>query len=191
MHVDWITSLQTWVVKKSCHGQTLINKCSISDYPSNFEQNLSKVVKVKCMMTSLWRLWRHLCSVEYWKLLKTVCIEIDAASSSFIWSYSNLAETFSTNTTFDWKSWIWINRCFSWFDYVINIMPAFLTNTVSFSAIFQKFYFSDTYYKKVWYSWNIYQNRKTCDTESINMWILSWRSLSFHSLFEYYVIMTS
>ena len=26
-----------WVAKKSCHGQTLINECSISDYPSNFE----------------------------------------------------------------------------------------------------------------------------------------------------------
>ena len=26
-----------WVAKKSCHGQTLIKECSISDYPSNFE----------------------------------------------------------------------------------------------------------------------------------------------------------
>ena len=25
------------VAKKSCHGQTLINECSISDYPYNFE----------------------------------------------------------------------------------------------------------------------------------------------------------
>ena len=24
-------------LKKSCHSQTLINECSISDYPSNFE----------------------------------------------------------------------------------------------------------------------------------------------------------
>ena len=31
-----VTSLQSWVAKKSCHGQTLINECSISDYPSNF-----------------------------------------------------------------------------------------------------------------------------------------------------------
>ena len=29
--------LQSWVAKKSCHCQTLINECSISDYPSNFE----------------------------------------------------------------------------------------------------------------------------------------------------------
>ena len=27
----------TWVAKKSCHGQTLKNECSISDYPSNSE----------------------------------------------------------------------------------------------------------------------------------------------------------
>ena len=26
-----------WVAKKSCHCQTLINECSIFDYPSNFE----------------------------------------------------------------------------------------------------------------------------------------------------------
>ena len=30
-------SLQSWVAKKSCHGQTLMNECSISDYPSKFE----------------------------------------------------------------------------------------------------------------------------------------------------------
>ena len=27
----------SWVAKKSCHGQNLINECSIFDYPSNFE----------------------------------------------------------------------------------------------------------------------------------------------------------
>ena len=32
-----VTSLQSWVGKKSCHGQTLTNECSVSDYPSNFE----------------------------------------------------------------------------------------------------------------------------------------------------------
>ena len=35
-----VTSPQSWVVhelKKSCHGQTLANECSIFDYPSNFE----------------------------------------------------------------------------------------------------------------------------------------------------------
>ena len=99
---------------------------------SSLRQNLSKAVKFKSIMTSLWRLWRHICSVEYRKLLKTVYIKIGAASSSFIWSYSNLAETFSTNTAFDWKSWIWINGYFSCSDDVINIMLAFLTNTVPF-----------------------------------------------------------
>ena len=29
-----VTSLQSWVAKKSCHGQTLINECSIFDYPT-------------------------------------------------------------------------------------------------------------------------------------------------------------
>ena len=37
LHVGRVTSLQSWVAKKSCHGQTLINECSIFDYPSNFE----------------------------------------------------------------------------------------------------------------------------------------------------------
>ena len=37
LHVGRVKSLQIWVAKKSCHGQTLINECSISDYPSNFE----------------------------------------------------------------------------------------------------------------------------------------------------------
>ena len=37
LHVGRVTSLQSWVAKKSCHGQTLINECSISNYPSNFE----------------------------------------------------------------------------------------------------------------------------------------------------------
>ena len=37
LHVGQFTSLQSWVAEKSCHGQTLINECSIFDYPSNFE----------------------------------------------------------------------------------------------------------------------------------------------------------
>ena len=37
LHVVRVTSLQSWVAKKSCHGQTIINECSISDYPSTFE----------------------------------------------------------------------------------------------------------------------------------------------------------
>ena len=40
---------------------------------------------------------------EYQKLLKTVYIQIGAASSSFIQSYSNLAETFNTNIALDQK----------------------------------------------------------------------------------------
>ena len=36
-HAGRVTSLQSWVAEKSCHGQTLINECSIFDYPSNFE----------------------------------------------------------------------------------------------------------------------------------------------------------
>ena len=37
LHVGLVISLQSWVAKKSCHGQTLINECSIFDYPSSFE----------------------------------------------------------------------------------------------------------------------------------------------------------
>ena len=37
LHVGRVTSLQSWVAKKSCHGQTLINEYYISDYPFNFE----------------------------------------------------------------------------------------------------------------------------------------------------------
>ena len=37
LHVGRVTSLQSWMAKKSCHGQTLINECSIFDYPSDFK----------------------------------------------------------------------------------------------------------------------------------------------------------
>ena len=37
LHVERATSLQSWVAKKSCNGQTLMNDCPISDYPSKFE----------------------------------------------------------------------------------------------------------------------------------------------------------
>ena len=37
LHVGQVASLRSWVAKKSCHSQTVINECSISDYPSNFE----------------------------------------------------------------------------------------------------------------------------------------------------------
>ena len=140
-------------------------------HDNSLRQNLSKTVKVKFIMTSLWRLWRHLCSVECPKLLKTVYIKIGAASSSFIWSYSNLAETFSTNTAFHWKSWIWINRCFSCSDDVINIMLAFLTNTVPFAGIFHKFCFFDTDYEKYAIVEISTKKKIICDTKSINMWI--------------------
>ena len=36
-HAGRVTSLQSWVATKSCHSQTVINECSISDCPSNFE----------------------------------------------------------------------------------------------------------------------------------------------------------
>ena len=37
LHVGRVTSLQSLVAEKSCDGQTLINQCSIFDYPSDFE----------------------------------------------------------------------------------------------------------------------------------------------------------
>ena len=37
LHVGRVTSLQSYVAKKSYHGQTLTNECSIFDYPFNFE----------------------------------------------------------------------------------------------------------------------------------------------------------
>ena len=45
LHVGRVTSLQSWVTNKPCHGQTLINECFISDYPSNFEgkSNINKI----------------------------------------------------------------------------------------------------------------------------------------------------
>ena len=46
LHVGRVTSLQSWVAKKSCHGQTLINECSIFDYPSSYYQLLLPTVKL-------------------------------------------------------------------------------------------------------------------------------------------------
>ena len=37
LHAGRVISLRSWVAKKSCHNQTLINECFISNYPSNFE----------------------------------------------------------------------------------------------------------------------------------------------------------
>ena len=36
LHVGRVASFQSWVAKESCHSQTFINECSISDYPSHF-----------------------------------------------------------------------------------------------------------------------------------------------------------
>ena len=33
LHLGLGTSLQSWMARKSCHSETLVNKCSISDYP--------------------------------------------------------------------------------------------------------------------------------------------------------------
>ena len=41
VYVGRVTSLQRWMAKKSCHGQTLIEEYSISDYPSNFKIEIS------------------------------------------------------------------------------------------------------------------------------------------------------
>ena len=45
LHIRRVTNLQSWVTNKSSHGQTLINDCFISDYPSNFEgkSNINKI----------------------------------------------------------------------------------------------------------------------------------------------------
>ena len=37
LHVGRVTSLRSWMAKKSCHGQTLKIECFISDCPANFE----------------------------------------------------------------------------------------------------------------------------------------------------------
>ena len=37
LHAGRVTSLESWVAKKLCHGQNFMNECSIFDYPSNFE----------------------------------------------------------------------------------------------------------------------------------------------------------
>ena len=64
LHVGRITNLQSRVAKKSCHGQTLINECSISDNPSNFEgyklipismRNISEVINKSS--TSAFNYW--------------------------------------------------------------------------------------------------------------------------------------
>ena len=161
-------------------------------HDSSLRQNLSKAEKVKSIMTSLWRLWCHLCYDEYRKLLKTFYIRVGAASSSFIWSYSNLAESFSTNTAFDWKSWIWINICFFCYWWCHQHNASFFDK---YSPIFQlslkNFAFLTRIMEKVCYIWNIYQKEN-----SLWHWIdkyvdLRWQSLSFSWFFEYNIIMTS
>ena len=87
------------------------------------------------------------------------------------------------------KSWIKNNRRFSCSDDVINLMLLFWQIWFHFRAIFQKFCFFDTLYKKLCHNWNINQKEN-----NLWHWIdkyadLSYRSLSFYWFFEYYVIM--
>ena len=46
LYVERVISLQSWVAKKSCHGQTLMNECSIFDYPSKLIFHSSIQIKV-------------------------------------------------------------------------------------------------------------------------------------------------
>ena len=41
--VGQVTSLQCWLAKKSCHGQTLINECYIFDYPCTYPWYITKI----------------------------------------------------------------------------------------------------------------------------------------------------
>ena len=111
-------------------------------HASTMPQNLSKTVKVKPIMTSLWRLWRHLCFLEYQKLMKTANIYIGAAFLSFIiafiQSYSNLAGAFNTSIALEQYSWIKNNRSFPSSDDVINLLMAFLANMIPFLSNLSK-----------------------------------------------------
>ena len=150
----------------------LLSNYHQSWHDSSLRQNLSKAEKVKSIM--VW-LWRHLCSDEYPKLLKTVYIRAGASSATFIWSYSNLAETFSTNTAFDWKCWIWINRCFPCSYDVINIIPAFWQINTRQSLIFQLPFKKFPFLKQIMKKYAMVEistiKKIICDIESINMWI--------------------
>ena len=72
LHVGRVTSLRSWVAKKSSHGQTLINECSISDYPSNFLflTTLDELVEI-FLKLSMETVQVHLI---IWTTLKTVLI---------------------------------------------------------------------------------------------------------------------
>ena len=43
LHVGRVRNLQSLVAKKSCYGQTLIDECSISDYPSKLSMRTVQV----------------------------------------------------------------------------------------------------------------------------------------------------
>ena len=49
LHVGRVTSLQSWVAKKSCHGQTLVNECFIFDYPIQLVQDKLAKLSVSSM----------------------------------------------------------------------------------------------------------------------------------------------
>ena len=65
-YVGRVTSLQSWVVKKSCHGQTLINECSISDYPSTDVNVVIEVSgeKLVSMFSEIYCVYRKLASLN-------------------------------------------------------------------------------------------------------------------------------
>ena len=63
-HVGRVTSLHIWVAKKSCHAQTLINECSISDYLSSLDmlrslgQSILRLRRYGCDTSKEESLWR-------------------------------------------------------------------------------------------------------------------------------------
>ena len=84
-----------------CNTGEVFHLHPLTPLPLKFVQNYfeersifcDKKIGIRALMTSL---WRHLCSNEYRKLLKTAYFKVTAASSSSIQSYWNLAETFNT-----------------------------------------------------------------------------------------------
>ena len=86
-----VTNFRYWDIHQAALSRTgnqfllyLLSNYHQTWHDSTMAQNLSAAVKVKSKMTSLWRIWRHLCSVEYQQLLKTIHFQINDASLSFI-----------------------------------------------------------------------------------------------------------
>ena len=65
-----------WVAKKSCHGQTLINECFISDYPSNFDRGL---LSFRNVLTHTRKYWKHSVSLSKEKIMNI--FEMDEGSA--------------------------------------------------------------------------------------------------------------